>query len=99
MVLTERHARQVLGKRLGKGMGAAAEAIKQVTTADIEAYEATGTLIVGELQLKEGDLKVCRTIRHSGAWPAQGSWLSRACASSMTRTCARSPCSTMQTPV
>ena len=49
----------MLGKRLGKGMGAAAEAIKQLTTADIVAYEATGTLTLGDLELKEGDLKVC----------------------------------------
>ena len=41
-------------------MGAAAEAIKKLTTADIVAYEATGTLNIGELHLREGDLKVCR---------------------------------------
>ena len=53
---------QILGKRLGKGMGAAAEAIKKLTTADIIAYEASGTLEIGDLQLREGDLKV----GHSG---------------------------------
>ena len=51
-------ARQVLGKRLGKGMGAAAEAIKRLTTDDIVAYEANGTITVGDLELKEGELKV-----------------------------------------
>jgi len=38
-------------------MGAAAEAIKQLTTDDIVAYEATGTITVGDLELKEGELK------------------------------------------
>jgi len=58
-------ARQVLGKRLGKGMGAAAEAIKQLTTDDIVAYEATGTITVGDLELKEGELKArpCAALR------------------------------------
>jgi isoleucyl-tRNA synthetase len=53
-------ASQVLGKRLGKGMGAAAEAIKKLTTADIVAYEATGTVDINDLHLREGDLKVHR---------------------------------------
>ena len=38
-------------------MGAAAEAIKRLTTDDIVAYEATGTIAVGDLELKEGELK------------------------------------------
>ncbi len=41
-------------------MGAAAEAIKKLTTADIVAYEATGTVDINDLHLREGDLKVHR---------------------------------------
>jgi hypothetical protein len=54
---------QVLGKRLGKQMGAVAAATRALTGEDILTYEATGKLTVGGVELGPGDLKILRDFK------------------------------------
>ena len=49
---------QVLGKRLGKAMGAAAAAIRGLNTEQIAEYEAAGCITAEGVELQAGDLKV-----------------------------------------
>ena len=48
----------MLGKRLGKAMGAAAAAIRGLSTEQIAEYEAAGCITAEGVQLQAGDLKV-----------------------------------------
>ena len=48
----------VLGKRLGKSMGKVAGAMKELTVADLVAYEAGTPLDVAGFTMGPGDIKV-----------------------------------------
>ena len=50
--------KQVLGKRLGKAMGAVGKAIQGMTRSQVAEYEASGTVTLGQHQLEAGDIKV-----------------------------------------
>ncbi|KAJ4954492.1 hypothetical protein NE237_011275 [Protea cynaroides] len=54
----------VLGKRLGKAMGAVAKEIKAMAQADILAFEKTGEVTVAGHSLKRDDIKVIREFKH-----------------------------------
>ena len=53
----------VLGKRLGKGMGPVAGAIKKMDTALIQKYEADGKVEVGGVEVVAGEIKVARDFK------------------------------------
>lgn len=48
----------MLGKRLGKSMGAVAGAMKKLTSAQLASYEQHGALEVGGFPMGPGDIKV-----------------------------------------
>ncbi|GAB4817754.1 hypothetical protein N2152v2_004800 [Parachlorella kessleri] len=54
---------QVLGKRLGKQMGAVAAAARALSAEQLLAYEASGQLSVGGVELGPGDLKILRDFK------------------------------------
>lgn len=48
----------VLGKRLGKSMGAVAKEVKAMSTEDILAFEKAGEITIATFSLKLSDIKV-----------------------------------------
>ncbi|PNW71377.1 hypothetical protein CHLRE_16g651750v5 [Chlamydomonas reinhardtii] len=54
---------QILGKKLGKSMGAVAAAIKDLTDAQILDFEKSGTLSLAGHTIEAGEIKVLRDFR------------------------------------
>uniref|UniRef100_A0A061R806 isoleucine--tRNA ligase n=1 Tax=Tetraselmis sp. GSL018 TaxID=582737 RepID=A0A061R806_9CHLO len=62
----------VLGKRLGKAMGAVAAAIKKMGTEEVLRYEAEGKATVNGVELVAGDIRVARDFKMpEGAKPGE----------------------------
>lgn len=72
----------MLGKRLGKQMGAVAGAVRMLSTEQLLAYEAGGSLEVAGVTLGPGDVKIFRDFKppagvtpgeqSAGGWGAAG---------------------------
>lgn len=60
----------MLGKRLGKAMGAVGKAIQSMTAADVAEYESAGSVTLAGQQLQSGDLKVSGKKKTSSNLPA-----------------------------
>lgn len=54
---------RVLGKRLGKAMGAVSKAVRELDTAALLRYEAEGQIHVAGHTLGSGDLRVVREFK------------------------------------
>lgn len=68
----------MLGKRLGKQMGAVAGAVRMLSTEQLLAYEAGGSLEVAGVTLGPGDVKIFRDFKPpAGVTPGEqsaGGW-------------------------
>lgn len=54
----------LLGKRLGKAMGAVAKEVKSLAQSDIISFEKSGEVVVSGHHLSVGDIKVIREFKH-----------------------------------
>eukprot|EP00250_Pteridium_aquilinum_P020701 c24911_g4_i1 orf=421-4026(-) len=54
----------LLGKRLGKAMGAVAKEVKSLTQSDILDFEKSGEVVVSGHSLSVGEIKVIREFKH-----------------------------------
>ena len=67
----------VLGRRLGKDMGAVGAAVKALTAEQLSAFEREGSITVAGHELREGDLKVLhdfKPLTDCGRQQAQSGW-------------------------